>query len=177
MSPQGPLMSNDRSFFFRQGSRAVWGMALLAMALLPSGAWAQTAGSLPVLVGSGNNGTSFSVPIQTLLFFTALSFLPAVLLMMTGFTRIVIVFAILRQALGLPKDAFVVCSFGFMAPTKLNSRLVDAWLASSMAEDENCYLVFVGEPDSNDYGSALQKKILASSAAQRIRITGFASVA
>ncbi|WP_345785306.1 glycosyltransferase [Stenotrophomonas maltophilia] len=77
--------------------------------------------------------------------------------------------------MGLPKDAFVVCSFGFMAPTKLNSRLVDAWLASSMAEDENCYLVFVGEPDSNDYGSALQKKILASSAAQRIRITGFAS--
>jgi hypothetical protein len=36
---------------------------------------------------------SYSVPIQTLLFFTALSFLPAVLLMMTGFTRIVIVLA------------------------------------------------------------------------------------
>ena len=93
-------MSNDRNFFFRQGSRAVWGMALLAMALLPSGALAQTAGSLPVLVGSGNNGTSFSVPIQTLLFFTALSFLPAVLLMMTGFTRIVIVLSLLRQAIG-----------------------------------------------------------------------------
>jgi flagellar biosynthetic protein FliP len=40
------------------------------------------------------------VPIQTLLFFTALSFLPAVLLMMTGFTRIVIVLSLLRQALG-----------------------------------------------------------------------------
>lgn len=100
MSPQGPLMFNDRSFCFRQGSRAVWGMALMAMALLPSGAWAQTAGSLPVLVGSGNNGTSFSVPIQTLLFFTALSFLPAVLLMMTGFTRIVIVLSLVRQAIG-----------------------------------------------------------------------------
>ena len=43
---------------------------------------------------------SFSVPIQTLLFFTALSFLPAVLLLMTGFTRIVIVLSLLRQALG-----------------------------------------------------------------------------
>lgn len=66
-------------------------------------AWAQAAGapaSLPLLVGSGNAGTSFSVPIQTLLFFTALSFLPAVLLMMTGFTRIVIVLSLLRQALG-----------------------------------------------------------------------------
>ena len=93
-------MLNDRSFCFRQRNRAACGMALLAMALLPSGAWAQAAGSLPVLVGSGNNGTSFSVPIQTLLFFTALSFLPAVLLMMTGFTRIVIVLSLLRQAIG-----------------------------------------------------------------------------
>jgi flagellar biosynthetic protein FliP len=40
------------------------------------------------------------VPIQTLLFFTALSFLPAVLLLMTSFTRIVIVLSLLRQALG-----------------------------------------------------------------------------
>jgi flagellar biosynthetic protein FliP len=48
----------------------------------------------------GSGGNSFSVPIQTLLFFTALSFLPAILLMMTGFTRIVIVLSLLRQALG-----------------------------------------------------------------------------
>ena len=40
------------------------------------------------------------MPIQTLLFFTALSFLPAMLLLMTGFTRIVIVLSLLRQALG-----------------------------------------------------------------------------
>ncbi len=65
-----------------------------------SPALAQAAGSLPVLVGSGSNGTSFSVPIQTLLFFTALSFLPAILLMMTGFTRIVIVLSLMRQAIG-----------------------------------------------------------------------------
>lgn len=50
--------------------------------------------------GRGAGGTSYSVPIQTLLFFTALSFLPAVLLMMTGFTRIVIVLSLLRQAIG-----------------------------------------------------------------------------
>jgi len=55
---------------------------------------------LPLLVGSGSGGTSFSVPVQTLLFFTALSFLPAIVLMMTGFTRIVIVLSLLRQALG-----------------------------------------------------------------------------
>ncbi len=72
-----------------------------------------TAGTaqLPLLVGTGSAGTSFSVPVQTLLFFTALSFLPAILLMMTGFTRIVIVLSLLRQALGtqaVPPNQVVV---------------------------------------------------------------------
>lgn len=57
-------------------------------------------GQLPLIIGNGAGNTSYSVPIQTLLFFTALSFLPAMLLMMTGFTRIVIVLSLLRQALG-----------------------------------------------------------------------------
>ncbi len=56
--------------------------------------------ALPLVIGQGAGGNSYSVPIQTLLFFTALSFLPAVLLLMTGFTRIVIVLSLLRQALG-----------------------------------------------------------------------------
>ena len=55
---------------------------------------------LPLVIGQGPGGASYSVPIQTLLFFTALGFLPAVLLMMTGFTRIVIVLSLMRQALG-----------------------------------------------------------------------------
>lgn len=62
--------------------------------------FAQANASLPLLIGSGPSGASYSVPIQTLLFFTALSFLPAILLMMTGFTRIVIVLSLLRQAIG-----------------------------------------------------------------------------
>jgi flagellar biosynthetic protein FliP len=45
--------------------------------------------------------TTWSVPVQTLLVFSALSFLPAVLLLMTSFTRIIIVLSLLRQALGL----------------------------------------------------------------------------
>lgn len=84
--------------------RASWGAlaaALAAFCWMPATVWAQSAAapSLPLLVGSGSGGNSFSVPIQTLLFFTALSFLPAILLMMTGFTRIVIVLSLLRQAL------------------------------------------------------------------------------
>ncbi len=77
------------------------GRAMLPLlALVAGSAFAQQGGSLPLVIGQGAGGTSYSVPIQTLLFFTALSFLPAVLLLMTGFTRIVIVLSLLRQALG-----------------------------------------------------------------------------
>lgn len=93
--------------------------------MVPSLGFAQSAGQLPLLVGTGGAGVSFSVPIQTLLFFTALSFLPAVLLMMTGFTRIVIVLSLLRQALGTqsaPPNQVVVglslfLTFFVMGPT------------------------------------------------------------
>ena len=74
-------------------------LLLLAASLLPALVGAQEAPSLPLMVGSGPNNC-FSVPIQTLLLFTALSCWPAVLLLMTGFTRIVIVLSLMRQALG-----------------------------------------------------------------------------
>jgi flagellar biosynthetic protein FliP len=100
---------------------AAGGVALAGL----SASWAQTAGQLPLLVGTGGTGMSFSVPVQTLLFFTALSFLPAVLLMMTGFTRIVIVLSLLRQALGTqsaPPNQVIVglslfLTFFVMGPT------------------------------------------------------------
>lgn len=43
----------------------------------------------------------YSVTLQILLIMTALSFIPAFVMLMTSFTRIIIVFSILRQALGL----------------------------------------------------------------------------
>ena len=102
--------------------KAICGVVALA---LHASLAAQTAGQLPLLVGSGSSNMSFSVPIQTLLFFTALSFLPAVLLMMTGFTRIVIVLSLLRQALGTqssPPNQVIVglslfLTFFVMGPT------------------------------------------------------------
>lgn len=88
-------------------ARAVRGCARalpLLACVLPFAAAAQGApaggAALPLMVAQGPGGTSYSVPIQTLLFFTALSFLPAVLLLMTSFTRIVIVLGLLRQAMG-----------------------------------------------------------------------------
>lgn len=109
-------------------------LGLIAIALHATVA-AQTAGQLPLLVGAGGSNMSFSVPIQTLLFFTALSFLPAILLMMTGFTRIVIVLSLLRQALGTqssPPNQVIVglslfLTFFVMGPT-LDKVYVDAYL-------------------------------------------------
>ena len=77
-------------------------VALGGLLALASGAVLaqQAPGVLPLIIGQGPGGNSYSVPIQTLIFFTALSFLPAVLLLMTAFTRIVIVLSLLRQALG-----------------------------------------------------------------------------
>jgi flagellar biosynthetic protein FliP len=45
-------------------------------------------------------GQSYTLTLQLLALMTAITFLPAILLMMTAFTRIVIVLAILRQAIG-----------------------------------------------------------------------------
>lgn len=70
---------------------------------LPESALAQTAGGgLSAITSSpaAGGGQNYSLSIQTLLFLTALSFIPAALLMMTGFTRIIIVLSLLRQALG-----------------------------------------------------------------------------
>ena len=79
---------------------AAWTVVAVVAMAFSEVVQAQTGASLPLVIGSGAGGTSYSVPIQTLLFFTALSFLPAILLMMTGFTRIVIVLSLLRQAIG-----------------------------------------------------------------------------
>ena len=49
---------------------------------------------------TASGGQEYSLSLQTLILLTSLTFLPAALLMMTGFTRIIIVLSLLRQALG-----------------------------------------------------------------------------
>jgi flagellar biosynthetic protein FliP len=81
-------------------------LAFLAAALLwfvPETTLAQN-GGLPAFTSTPTpgGGQSYSLHLQTLLLLTALTFLPALLLLMTGFTRIIIVLSLLRQALGTP---------------------------------------------------------------------------
>lgn len=82
-------------------SQHLIGLIAASAVLLLAGTDA-TAQALPGLTAAPGPGgsTTYSLPVQTLLFLTALTFLPAVLLLMTGFTRIVIVLSLLRHALG-----------------------------------------------------------------------------
>jgi glycosyltransferase involved in cell wall biosynthesis len=79
-----------------------------------------------------------------------------------------------RSRLGVPADAFVVCSFGFMAPTKLNRELIEAWRASTLASHPDARLVFVGQKPSAEYMDEIQAALDAS---DNISITGFAPAA
>jgi len=78
-------------------------LACAALALLPETALGQSLG-LPAFTSTptAGGGQAYSLSVQTLLLLTALTFLPALLLLMTGFTRIIIVLSLLRQALGTP---------------------------------------------------------------------------
>lgn len=86
--------------------------SLLLLGLLAAG-FSHTAAAAPLgdngglsilTVTDGQTEQAYSVKLQILLLMTALSFIPAFLLMATCFTRIIIVLAILRQALGLQQS-------------------------------------------------------------------------
>jgi len=79
-----------------------------------------------------------------------------------------------RENLKLNVDDFVICSFGLLGPTKLNHRLLDAWLASYLVKDNRCILVFVGENHAGEYGQELLTTIRRSGLSKRIRVTGWA---
>ena len=123
-------------------------VAVLLLAALAQPALAQSAGgaSLPLMVAQGAGGTSYSVTVQTLLFFTALSFLPALLLLMPGFTRIVIVLSLLRQALGTqaaPPNQVIIgmslfLTFFVMGPTldKVYAEAYQPYAENRIAFDE-----------------------------------------
>lgn len=88
----------------RPAPRLTWALALrlapLLLLLCPAATLAQA--GLPALTASAGPGgqTTYTLSVQTLLLLTMLSFLPAMLLMMTGFTRIIIVLSLLRNAMG-----------------------------------------------------------------------------
>jgi flagellar biosynthetic protein FliP len=100
-------------------------LVLLGAGLLAGPAWAQASPIAITAVPGAGGATQYSVPVQTLLFLTALGFLPALLLLTTSFTRIVIVLSLLRMALGTqtaPPNQVIIglslfLTFFIMGPT------------------------------------------------------------
>ena len=90
-------MANKLHLMSKRGLPLLAGLALLALPL-----WAAADPGIPAFTTSPapGGGTNYTLPIQTMLLMTALSLIPAALLMMTSFTRIIIVLSLLRQALG-----------------------------------------------------------------------------
>ena len=85
----------------------------------------------------------YSVSLQILLIMTALSFIPAFVMLMTSFTRIIIVFSILRQALGLqqtPSNQLLVgmalfLTMFIMAPVfeRINAEALQPYLNEQLS--------------------------------------------
>jgi len=101
-------------------------------------------GALSALTVTTNAGgdQEYSVTLQVLAFMTALSFLPAMLILMTSFTRIVVVMSILRQALGLQQTPStqvingiaLFLTFFIMTPVfdKINETALQPYLNEDM---------------------------------------------
>ena len=122
-------------------------MFISAAALLaPNVTMAQTGLPAFTVAQSGEEAQTYTLSIQFLALMTALTLLPAAVLMMTSFTRIIIVLAILRQALGTmntPSNQVLLglalfLSFFIMAPVidRVNSTALQPYLAEELPAEE-----------------------------------------
>jgi glycosyltransferase involved in cell wall biosynthesis len=80
-----------------------------------------------------------------------------------------------RKRLGIDENAFVVCSFGFLGPIKLNDRLLRVWASARVSHDSRSRLYFVGENASGDYGDRLATDIAKLNSSASVAITGYVS--
>lgn len=90
--------------------------------------------------------TSGSLPVQIMVMLTLLSFIPAILISMTCFTRLIVVFHFLRQALGTqeaPNNQVIIglslfLTMFVMAPvmTRINKEALQPMLAGQITQTE-----------------------------------------
>ena len=118
-------------------------LLLLLSLLFPLLAWAEPGITAFKVENNPDGGQTYSVSIQVLAFMTAISFLPALLMTMTSFTRITIVLAIVRQALGTqstPSNQILIglslmLTFFIMAPVfdRVYDEALEPYLNEQMA--------------------------------------------
>ena len=79
-----------------------------------------------------------------------------------------------RNELGIPQDRFLVCSFGHLGPSKMNTRLLAAWNASALGSDPSCKLVLVGENPRPPYGDEVMQLVRQARIPGQVEVTGYA---
>ncbi|MDH4378649.1 MAG: flagellar type III secretion system pore protein FliP [Vampirovibrionales bacterium] len=130
--------------------KAWWGLLALLMAallwLVPTTCWAQSMGlpSINIGVGSTNNPQQISQGLQLLILLTVLTLAPAILIMGTAFTRIVIVLSLTRQAIGTPTlppnqvlvGLALILTFFVMQPTleTINTQALQPYLKEQITQ-------------------------------------------
>lgn len=78
-----------------------------------------------------------------------------------------------RRSLGIPSGGVIVCSFGLLGPSKLNHRLLQAWIASGLAGREDCHLYFVGANHPGSYGREFSSTMQGHVAGSSVVVTGW----
>ena len=112
-------------------------LAALFILILPEAVMAQQA-TIPLVTTTpnANGGSDYALGIQILLVMTVLTLLPAMLITMTSFTRVLIVLAILRQAMGT-------------AQTPSNQIILGLSLFLSLAERQQAVSLRSHHPPAN----------------------------
>jgi flagellar biosynthetic protein FliP len=124
------------------------GLALLAAACAPSPAGAQAGGipipNVSVGVSQSQSPSDVSMGLQIVFLLTILTLAPSLLIMVTSFTRTVIVLSLVRNAIGLPQlppnqvliGLSLFLSFFVMAPTwnKINQDALQPYLAGDLTQ-------------------------------------------
>jgi len=81
-----------------------------------------------------------------------------------------------KEKIGLKANDFLVCSLGFLGQQKFNQRIIQCWLKSTLANDPNCYLIFIGESKAEKDLAELTKTIQTSGLEKQIRITDWSDL-
>ena len=124
------------------------GLALLGSACAPTGAAAQSGGipipNVSVGVSQSQSPSDVSTGLQILFLLTILTLAPSLLIMVTSFTRTVIVLSLIRNAIGVPQlppnqvliGLSLFLSFFVMAPTwnRINQEALQPYLAGDMSQ-------------------------------------------
>ena len=126
----------------RRNLRALLACAMCALLAAPWSAWAQTLPKLTLSVADTQKPADVAISLQILFLITILTLAPSILIMMTSFVRIFIVFSFLRRALGtqtMPPDQILVglalfMTLFIMMPvfTEINTTALQPYLAEEI---------------------------------------------